>query len=491
MAHGAKQFSNPQSNYTANRLKLAIIHYHLKPGGVSSVIRHQVQSLAPDTEAIILCGEKPPAAMACPTVTIPGLGYSGTKGSDRPSTEIAHDIRNAIRRYFGSPRACDLIHIHNPTLAKNDQFPDVIEHLQRMGYPLLLQIHDLAEDGRPDAYFRRHEYPRDCHYGVINRRDFNHLSSCGLSVSGLHYLPNAVLPPVKQSPSRPNGRYLLYPVRAIRRKNIGEALLLSLFLPPGDEIFITLPPNSPADIPSYNHWRQFAASYRLPVHFEMGLKGEYAQLVQQSRHVISTSISEGFGFAFLEPWLAGKSMEGRRLDDICADFIDAGLDMDHLYSRIEIPVDWIGRSELVTRFQDCYRHNCRRFGVASRMPSPREFSAPFQSSETVDFGMLDEPLQAKLVHMLHAKTTRRAKLAKRNPHLLRLGAPSQNRERIDVNRRIVRQSFGLSAYGQRLQQVYRQASRHTVRHQIDKFALLKRFMHFRNFSLLKWNAFCG
>jgi hypothetical protein len=125
------------------------------------------------------------------------------------------------------------------------------------------------------------------------------------------------------------------------------------------------------------------------------------------------------------------------------------------------------------------------------MPAPRDFSAPLQTSETIDFGMLDEPLQAGLVQMLLVQTARRRQLIKRNPLLLRVGVSSQNQERINDNRRIVRRTFGLAAYGQRLRQVYRQVRRHTVRHHIDKFALLKRYMHFRNFSLLKWNSYRG
>jgi hypothetical protein len=470
-------------------LKVAYIHYHLKPGGVSAVIRHQVQSLAPGTEAVVLCGEKPPSPFPVPVLTVPGLGYAGTPGTDQAADKIAANIHRAIDRHFGGSGTCDLLHIHNPTLAKNRQFPEIIQCLQRLGYPLLLQIHDLAEDGRPSIYFHDQAYPRDCHYSVINRRDYSILRKSGLTDAGLHYLPNAVLPPVKV-PSVTNGDdFILFPVRAIRRKNIGEALLLSLFLPSNCQLFITLPPNSPADWASYSHWQRLVQKRCLPVRFEMGLKIDFATLLQQSRHVISTSISEGFGFAFLEPWVAGKNMEGRMLVDICRDFIEAGLDLGHLYPQIKVPVDWIGRDRLLQRFQDCYNRNCQLFGFSSRMPPAEDFTAPLQNTDTVDFGLLDEPLQTMLIQSIQSRTTRSEHLKALNPALLRMGRKPRSTERINANREIAIETYGLNAYGRRLRHIQQTALQHPVQQGIDKFELFKAYANLNNFSLLKWNTY--
>jgi hypothetical protein len=49
--------------------------------------------------------------------------------------------------------------------------------------------------------------------------------------------------PVAATAGLERNRYL-YPVRAIRRKNIGEALLASLFIPKGRTVAVTLPPTT-------------------------------------------------------------------------------------------------------------------------------------------------------------------------------------------------------------------------------------------------------
>lgn len=56
---------------------------------------------------------------------------------------------------------------------------------------LFLQLHDFAEDGRPLAYFPD-EYVPDCHYGVINSRDYSIFLKAGFKKDGLHKIFNIV-----------------------------------------------------------------------------------------------------------------------------------------------------------------------------------------------------------------------------------------------------------------------------------------------------------
>jgi hypothetical protein len=44
-----------------------------------------------------------------------------------------------------------------------------------------------------------------------------------------------------------------------------------------------------------------------------------------ARTVLTTSLKEGFGFSFLEPWTAGIPVAGRRLEAVCLDFEDEGV----------------------------------------------------------------------------------------------------------------------------------------------------------------------
>ena len=51
---------------------------------------------------------------------------------------------------------------------------------------------------------------------------------------------------------------LLYPVRGIRRKNLGEFLLLTALAPEGTRFAVTRAPLNPAAKPVHDDWRRFA-----------------------------------------------------------------------------------------------------------------------------------------------------------------------------------------------------------------------------------------
>ena len=235
-------------------MKIALLHYHLKPGGVTTVIRHQVEALKRDCKVLLLSSAPPASAWPVPCKTIPGIGYQDDLTQSMDPEKVAAEIQLAIQEEW--KEGCDLLHVHNPTLAKNFIFLDVLKALQKKGITLFLQIHDFAEDGRPQAYFEE-DYPADCHYGVINSRDYRILLNAGLQSNGLHLLSNPIKP--MGVPEKPisDSDDILYPVRAIRRKNIGEALLLSLYFRKNQALSITLPPNSPADTIAYDGWKLF------------------------------------------------------------------------------------------------------------------------------------------------------------------------------------------------------------------------------------------
>ncbi len=469
-------------------VNIAYLHFHLKPGGVTTVIRHQVQHRPRGTASVVLCGEPATTSFPATVLTVPGIGYDGTPGTEEPVQAIAAKIDTTIKRAFEGTGQCDLIHIHNPIMAKNRKFLDIIRQLQSKGYRLLLQIHDFAEDGRPGVYFQNEEYPHDCHYSVINRRDYQYLLDSGLNAQGLHYLPNSVAAPEPTPHAGHNSEYILYPVRAIRRKNIGEALLLSLFLPPRNQLYITLPPNSPADFPSYHRWQKLAADKTLPVQFEVGRQQKFQTLLQHARHVVTTSISEGFGFAFLEPWMAGKSVEGRLLPEICSDFTDAGVKLDHLYAHLQIPLNWIGRDRVIRRFQACCIHNRLLFGATDAEAFSQTFVEPLQATDTLDFGILDEPLQLEVIEAVISDPAKQEHLLELNPSVRRMGSGIQSDRPIENNRRYILKNFGHQAVSKRLENIYRQVLQQPVTHGIDKSRLMDKFFNFNNFSLLKWNS---
>ena len=247
-------------------MKIAFMHYHLKTGGVTTVLKQQLNAIGEKCQTLVLTGLPPETSFPADFVHIPELGYSSQYSKEAiDPDDVAESIIIAICNKFNG--LCDVLHVHNPTLAKNKHFLKILKSLQRKGLNLFLQIHDFAEDGRPNAYFTD-EYPSNCHYGVINQRDYDILLAAGLKKEGLHRLVNTVNP----NPIKPQLKFkkplILYPIRAIRRKNIGEAILLSMFFIQSQTIAITLPPNSPSDIKSYEEWKAFVKDYNLNLDFE-------------------------------------------------------------------------------------------------------------------------------------------------------------------------------------------------------------------------------
>ncbi|MGB5984142.1 MAG: hypothetical protein WBG37_02475, partial [Desulfobacterales bacterium] len=385
------------------------------------------------------------------------------------------------------PRGCDLLHVHNPTLAKNRDFLGVLKILQQQGVRLFLQIHDFAEDGRPRHYFEE-DYPENCHYGVINSRDYGLLRAAGLKPVGLHRIDNCV-PSLKIK----NDKHLpcnlvLYPVRAIPRKNIGEAILLSIFFPQGQSLAVTLPPTSKIDMLPYLSWQAFCRTQNLKVIFEAGLHHDFGGLMGGADFILSTSISEGFGFCFLEPWLAGKVVWGRGLPDICGDFSERGIGLNHLYNRLQVPLSWLDGEDFQQRWRAALGHCARRFKLPWESGALDRAWAAVTRGGRIDFGLLDEPAQRGVLARLLANGQMRKELLKLNLFLKHFGTLPSASQLIRRNAKAIARHYSLARYGERLQRIYAAVSGTPVAQRIVKSVLLNRFLVPERFSLLKWRG---
>ena len=152
-----RRFTNPagakQSLWMAANLlmRIAIVHYHLRPGGVTRVIQNAVSTFsAEDLRYVVIAGEGPSPSMPVPQyATVEALGYAQT-ASSRPIREIVKELETAAAQALdGKP---DVWHIHNHALGKNLVLSEVVYLLAQEGRHLLLQPHDFAEDGRPENY---------------------------------------------------------------------------------------------------------------------------------------------------------------------------------------------------------------------------------------------------------------------------------------------------------------------------------------------------
>lgn len=469
-----------------NYLKIVIIHYHLKPGGVTTVIRQQVAAIQDQCDVMVITGDPAATSLPCPVIRVPGIAYDrDIVSSDRPE-KTAMEILDNI--YSMWPDGCDVVHVHNPTLAKNRQFLKIFAHLQKLGTKLLLQIHDFSEDGRPQVYYRQ-PYPSDCHYSVINSRDYQILHSAGLKEDGLHMLPNSVPFFDNKEKSSMRKNIVLYPVRAIRRKNIGEAILISLFFEKGQSLAITLPPNSPADFASYYDWKNEVHRLGLNVDFEAGINKDFNTLLQSCHSVITTSISEGFGFSFLQPWTAGKLLWGRKLTDICRDFAVNGINLDHLYDQITVPMDGFDNAAFYNNWKTCIESTFCRFGLSIHPQDIENAYKELTISGIIDFGLLDEASQRRLINGVLENETNRKTLIRLNPFLSRPGHIDQPVSLIGNNNDKIRYHYHQNAYGKKLLSIYEKVATKNVFHTIDKSIVLKQFLTPKNFSLLKWHTY--
>jgi len=472
-------------------MKIAFLHYHLKPGGVSRVICQQLAALCQQAEGLVLTGAAPRRPLAVTTRVIPGIGYDApeeaSKNTEEPPRLTAERIVRAIAEKW--PDGCDILHVHNPLLAKNRRLPRILSHLQSHGMRLLLQVHDFAEDGRPGAYYAEDAYPENCHYCVINSRDYKILGRAGLDENGRHLLPN-MIEPFHPSPGRRiDHRFVLYPVRAIRRKNIGEAILLSCFLAPQTWLAITLPPNSPRDWTPYKSWQTFVENNRLPVIFEASGRYGFNDLIQSAESIITTSITEGFGFAFLEPWTAGQMLAGRRLPDICRDFENNGLRLDHLYDGLRVPLNAFEENRFFEKWTSCIQNNAKRYGVRMDGRTIRSAYQQMTKDRCIDFGLLEEPFQQQVISRICSEKKVYEKILHDNPAIRNLTDIPDRDERVSENRAAVISNYGQSTYQKSLSAIYQKVLQTDVRQRIDKKRLALEFLHPEAFSLLKWSEY--
>lgn len=453
------------------------------------MIQQQMDALRNDAECIFIAGNNgnggPLGADwgARRVLIVAGVGYDGIRPEEGVESTVSQ-ILKAIESQW--PAGCDLIHVHNPLLNKNRDFLAMLKTLQNKGIPLFLQIHDTAEDFRPGSYYSQEEYPANCHYGVINSRDYHLFLRAGLKQEGLHFLPNCVTPLVslvQKQKEVGHDHYrsplILYPVRAIRRKNIGEAILLSCFFPPSVRLGITLPPSSPADYPSYEGWKAFSLRESLPVDFELGLARPLSDWIPETLCMISTSIREGFGFTFLEPWTAGRGLIGRRIPPVIEDFQRLGIEFPDLYDHLYIPTDWIPLDEVKARWEGMVRETYGQYNFPFDQSMLETVWDRIIEGDKIDYPYLHPLIAQRFIRQCRGSSNLRERLVELNPFLatfVEKVETAESSELIESNRARVLSAYSLETYRERLLTVYHKVLNISVHYSIDKKTLLQSFL---------------
>jgi hypothetical protein len=220
-------------------------------------------------------------------------------------------------------------------------------------------------------------YP-NIRYIAINRYECTRLLEYGIEESQLFYILNSIdqsiVSPddrsvelrkiiIEQERLDPEVHFILYPVRCVRRKNVEEAIFFTCLLNSLDQgklarknnhlegkfhLLFSLRPTSGDDGRYADQLMDFVNKHKLPVSIGfddlVSLEREMdpADPTRLRRYsvrymyrvidlVITTSVLEGFGFAYLEPWIADRAVIGRSIPMITPDFQAKGMKLGHLY----------------------------------------------------------------------------------------------------------------------------------------------------------------
>jgi len=445
-------------------MRIAFVHYHAKPGGVTRVMENALAALidcVPNMKAVLLCGEEPSDYKLLPCKVVNGLGYATREERIEPNT-LADRMQASAREFFGQEP--DVWHIHNHSLGKNPAMADAVIELAKRGCKLVLQVHDFAEDGRPQNYRLREGYlssdscypvAEHIHYAVLNRRDYSILRTAGVPEQHLTWLPNPVVIRDLEydddaGENKGLDQLILYPVRAVRRKNLGE-LLLHASLPSKKRLFVTTLGTTSRDfVNEYQQWRDFSSELGLHVNFEVCQSYElpFDSVVDHSHCIITTSVAEGFGLGFVEPWVFGKTLVGRDLPEITADFKEMGIQFNRLYDSIPVPITIFRFDEFRFRLKTIIQSYHESYGMPFENSWMDAWVASAVKGMQIDFGKLDEIAQREVIESVQGNYNLQSN------YLSLFSYDPEHSQIVDNNASVIENQLSIETYGTRLSSIY-------------------------------------
>jgi glycosyltransferase involved in cell wall biosynthesis len=371
-------------------LKLIILHYHLRPGGIRRIIElatpHLLNANSGIEKVILATGEdaaanwKQPfakniAPAALETFVEPAFIYLSEQ--NLAAIDITRRIQAALKKLLAS---CDdkntLVWAHNLGIARNLILTrEIARACAAKNIPLISHHHDWWFDNRwlrwPEM--RRFGFrtlataakaifpaPPNVRHFTINQSDATQLKKhLGNEVG---WLPNlseraAKVSEEKLQEARSWLRHQLndreapvwiLPCRLLRRKNVAEALLLTRWLRP-EAWLVTTGGVSSADEQYYSAVLSAAAHqhhWRLRLGILAGnetRKPSVAELLATSEAVMLTSIQEGFGLPYLEAAASRRPLIARGIPNIMPDLNRFGFKFPQCYEEILVApelFDW-------------------------------------------------------------------------------------------------------------------------------------------------------
>jgi glycosyltransferase involved in cell wall biosynthesis len=334
--------------------RVVILHYHLRPGGVATVIRNAQRALKKNFDVRVLTD----------------FGYNETPAKSR--TAFLADARKWAKKLAAAAKNADVLHAHNLTLGKNPRLSCALKLFAQQGrVKIINQVHDFAEENRPaqlhalryctgqcdDNFWREFCYfdAPNMIWATLTTADAAKLAAQGVPSEKIFVLPNPIddefftQPPPSREKSREilqkiaafarENRYpfdarrkiLLSPMKVMRRKNNAEAVELVRRLREY-QLIISLDASSPADRAYSEKLKRKIRREKLPVVIGVGREFKNPLPLFHAAHaILTTAKAEGFGYAFVEGWLCGKLVLGRDIPEVTRDFVAEGMDLGHLY----------------------------------------------------------------------------------------------------------------------------------------------------------------
>jgi glycosyltransferase involved in cell wall biosynthesis len=381
-------------------LKVVVVHYHWRPGGVRRIVElavpHIVRAFAGRVTRVTLAGGEAPdlawlqhfitslAGLPVEVFVEPAFGYFSEQR--RGPAAIRARVLQGLNQLLADP-SC-LVWAHNLGLARNLILSsELVRACEARGIRLLAHHHDWWFDQRwqrwPElrlAGFRTLALTAQAVFGAVreipaNRSpgrarsviprgvpDTQHLAINQLDAAVLKkhlgeratWQPNLLEP--GPEPARERVRLArtwlhdqletdapvwLLPCRLLRRKNVAEALLLTRWLRP-EAWLVTTGGVSSADEVAY-HDRLAAASHAHGWPLRLGMlaldesrKPSVPELLAASECVLLTSIQEGFGLPYLEAAAARRPLIARNLPNIAPDLARFGFRFPQAYDELLI-----------------------------------------------------------------------------------------------------------------------------------------------------------
>ncbi len=510
------------------------IHYHNSGSGVARVINKYAEifnrvSFGTIRKNILVCCSTSQRKSPGNSIEIRHIDacnyhtFRSKKSFDRMKDTLIQTLQVLIGK-LPAPVYCIG---HNLSLGKNialsAAFSELSQHQEERNVVRFFSvIHDLAEEGRVPllAQIRYLEslsvpvwnylYPqKNVHYIVLNKRNHDLFARAGFTAALLPNPLDAVPDSVKLSEEAyravtaglvklsrnektgfdPSAETFFYPVRVISRKNVLEAVIVACLLHKGNLLIGGYGTSAP-DRALFNGIKRLAQHYHLSVILDVERltnhlpkkyrKSEsiFSLLYRYTDTCISTSVSEGFGYALFEPWLFGKAVVGRLPQGIAS---DEWCDFSHLYSRFEIPVSWISFNDLVC----WYRAGVHRaFGATEKNVSVGRLQEMLVKERRVDFGVLNNELQFEIVKSLLVSVKegrKNAKVFKLNQWYNRYVPP---RGMVDKNRRKMLKKLTGEAYDTLFRRCFYQKRKTGKENTCDRYFFSRYFSSPEKFRLL-------